>query len=476
LKFPAIFSNPLLIKQLREEVRSRKIFFIVPVYIALLSIVPLIAVSNSSGPSFNPVELAMSSRITMYSFIVTISILLGLVSCVLGAASFTTEREKATYELLELTPLSYLDLVLGKFLHGFILILLILASSLPVLSTLFFMGGLSYSDLFLSLFYLTVFFSIVLLGTICISIISSRTILSIILSLALGFVVAVLAGILTSAVSNQPRWLGFAVFSPWLVTYQQIFDPTPLKLAGTTVPVWLLYLGLYLLIALLFLCWGRNALDSRKLERNPWVRLITLVLLNSYLLIGILCWRSHTVISKNAIADFFDGFMMILLFTLPCFSMGVLTDRDQYRFLKRPLIESLNVRRVLLNDPLTGILFLMLIVFTAGLNVALASGAGFKIVGEYVFLPFIWIMPWFLMFIGLRICGFRQRGLFIAYVLGTIFYTILTAFNRDPTPSGFADFLLGDPRILIPWIIAVPFFIVTRIWSARRATAMSAAV
>ena len=58
MKLPSIFSNPLLIKQLREEVRSRKIFFIVPVYIALLSIVPLIAISSNSGASFNPMSLA----------------------------------------------------------------------------------------------------------------------------------------------------------------------------------------------------------------------------------------------------------------------------------------------------------------------------------------------------------------------------------------------------------------------------------
>src|SRR5580765_2108417 len=155
------FSNPLLIKELREEMRSRKIFFVVPVYIALLSIVALVAVNANTGISFNPATLSNDARITLYSFIVTISILLGLVTVVLGASSFTTEREKATFELLELTPLSSTELVLGKFLHGFVVICLILLSSLPVISTLFFMGGLTYSDLFLSLFYLAVFFSAV---------------------------------------------------------------------------------------------------------------------------------------------------------------------------------------------------------------------------------------------------------------------------------------------------------------------------
>ncbi|HEY7162635.1 MAG TPA: ABC transporter permease, partial [Acidobacteriota bacterium] len=447
MKVFSAFANPLLIKQLREEMRSRKIFFIVPVYIALLSIVPLIAVSSNSGPAFNPMSLAANSKITMYSFVIAISILLGLVSIVFGASSFTTEREKATYELLELTPLSYIELVLGKFFHGFVLILLILLASLPVLSTLFFMGGLAYSDLFLSLFYLIVFFAVILLATICISIVSSRTILSIILSLALGFVIALGIGIMTTSVIREPRWLGFAVFSPWLVTWQQIFSPTPLKLLTATVPIWPLYLAIYLLIGILFICWGRNALDSRKLERNPWVRIIALLLINGYLLIGVLCQRSFGPITKSSIQDLYDLILMVLLFTLPCFVMGTMTDKDRSRFFKKPLIESLNFKQLFQNNPSTGILFLILLVLTASLTITFASGLRLKVVTEYAFTPFVWIVPWFFIFIAMRLYGFNARGLFIAYILGTILYTIIAAFDKIPAGS-FSEFLVGRMRIV----------------------------
>jgi ABC-type transport system involved in multi-copper enzyme maturation permease subunit len=452
--------------------RSRKIFFIVPVYIALLSIVPLIAIANNSGPSFNPLSLAASSKITMYSFVIAISILLGLVSIVFGASSFTTEREKATYELLELTPLSYIELVLGKFLHGFVLILLILLASLPVLSALFFMGGLAYSDLFLSLFYLVVFFAVILLATICVSIVSSRTILSIILSLALGFVIALGIGIMTASVTRQPRWLGFAVFSPWLVTWQQIFSPTPLKLSTVNIPIWPLYLGIYILIGILFICWGRNALDSRKLERNPWVRVIAVLLINGYLLVGVLCQRSFGPITKSAVEDLFDLILLVLLFTLPCFAMGTMTDKDKSLFIKRPLIESLNFKQLFLNTPSTGILFLIVLILTATLTITLASGVSFTVVSEFAFTPFLWIVPWFFVFIVLRLSGFNARGLFIAYILGTILYTIIAAF--DGTPSGsFAQFLVGRTRIMIPFVLSLIFFMIARIRSGRKVEAIA---
>src|SRR5688500_16323520 len=117
--------------------RSRKIFFLVPVYIAILAGIALVAVASTTTTRFDPVALSSSAKITLFSFIIAVSILLGLIALILGAASFTTEKERATFELLELTPLSYIQLVLGKFLHSFILISLILLSSLPVFSTLF---------------------------------------------------------------------------------------------------------------------------------------------------------------------------------------------------------------------------------------------------------------------------------------------------------------------------------------------------
>jgi ABC-type transport system involved in multi-copper enzyme maturation permease subunit len=467
VKVLSTFTNPLLIKQLREEMRSRKIFFIVPVYIALLSIVPLIAVSSNSGPAFNPIALAASSKITMYSFVIAISILLGLVSIVFGASSFTAEREKATYELLELTPLSYVDLVLGKFFHGFVLILLILLASLPVLSTLFFMGGLAYSDLFLSLFYLIVFFAVILLATICISIVSSRTILSIILSLALGFVIAIGIGIMTANVLREPRWLGFAVFSPWLVTWQQIFSPTPLKLTTWNIPIWPLYLAIYLLIGILFVCWGRNALDSRKLERNPWVRIIALLLINGYLMVGVLCQRSVGPITKSSIEDLYDLMLMVVLFTLPCFVMGTMTDKDRSLFFRKPLIESLNFKKLFLNNPATGILFLILMILTASLTMSLTSGMPFAVISEYAFTPFVWIVPWFFIFIAMRLLGFNARGLFIAYILGTILYTIIAAFDKTPA-SSFSEFLVGRTRIVYPFALSLIFFLMARIRSGRK--------
>ena len=455
-----LVANPLLTKELREEMRSRKIFFVVPVYIAVLSIVALVAVGSNTGSGFNPSTLSNTSRLTMYSFIVTISILLGLVTVVLGAAAFTTEREKSTFELLELTPLTYAELVLGKFLHGFVLICLILLSSLPVLATLFFMGGLTYTDLFLSLFYLVIFFAAVLLGSICISIISSRTILSIILSLALGFVVSVSLAILTAGVSRSNSARGFAVLSPWLVTWQQIFEPTPLKVAGIDLPVWPFYVSIYACLCLLFLGWARNALDTRKLERNPWVRLLGLLLVNAYIALGVLCARSYAPIRESDIIDIYQAILGAIVVILPCFALGGFTDRDRVAFFQRPFLESINPRRVMLNYPASGVTYLMLLLVTVMITLSLASGVPISATWAHAQILFAWIIPWFLLFIALRLFGFRPRGIFVTYLLATILYTIIVSFLNAGTTTAktFSEFYTPDIGMFLLWLLSLGLY------------------
>ena len=467
----SVIKNPLFVKQLREEMRSRRVFFLVPIFIAILGTVAIVAIDGSTGTSFNPLTLAGNARITMFSFVITITILLGLICSVFGAASFTTEREKATYELLELTPLSYRDLVLGKFLHAFVISALILMSSLPIVATLFYMGGITYIDVALSFFYLLLFLAVVILGSICISIVSTRTILSIILSLGLGFALSVGLGIFSASAFREPSRLGFALLSPWLVTYQQIYAPVSLKLAGAEFPVWPFYLILYLLISSLLLCWARNALDARKVERNPWTRIVTLILTNFYVGIGLLCMRSYRILKANDAEDFFQVVMFLIVITLPFFSMGVLTDKDRMRFLRRPLLDSVHPGRLWLNYPTTGILFLFVLLFTVAMNFCFTGGVPWRAVSGYLSEIALWSVPWLLIFIAIRLMGGRPRLLFISYLLGTVLCTLISVFWHSRSPSAVShtifDFYLTTPNVLLLTIIGIAGYGIARVKTRR---------
>ncbi|HET6266187.1 MAG TPA: ABC transporter permease [Acidobacteriota bacterium] len=461
--------NALLIKEMREEMRSRKLFFLVTIYIGILSIVALVAVSNSGGSSFNPVMLSETSHFTLFSFVITVTILLGLVSTVLGAASFTTERERATFELLELTPLSCLQLVTGKFFHVLILIGLILISSLPVLSALFFMGGLTYTDLFLIMIYVALFLAVVILAALCISILSNRTIISIIFSLGLAFVISATLGILSANMYRDPGQLGFALVSPWLVAAQQIFSPGPIRLSGHAFPVWPFYFGLYALLIALFAAWGRNALDSRKLERNIWVRLIGLVILNGYLALGFLCARSYAPVTLNNVRDVYQIILVMLIVILPCFALGILTDRDRVAFEKHPFLESFHPRKLLLNYPPTGIFYLLILLLTTAFTIAYCARIPVRGSMEYVGLVILWIIPWLLIFTGMRISRARPRSILVIYLLAALLYVLVGFFRSSgKSVSTSFEFFFDTPMLGVLVASSLIYLVVVMIRQHRR--------
>ena len=465
----AFWKNPLVVKQLREEMRSRKIFFLVPVYIAILSGIALIAVGSSTySTSFNPVALSNNAKVTLFSFIIAVSILLGLISLILGASSFTTEKERSTFELLELTPLSYVQLVLGKFLHAFILITVILFSSLPVFSTLFFMGGLTYLDLILPILYLVLFFAVVILGSICISIGANRTIVGIILALLVGFVSYISLAILGTSAFRDPADIGFAVLSPWLVIWRQIFAPVSIKIGSTGIPVWLAYTVLYSLLALLFVSWGHNALDTRKLQRNRRARILGLIFLNAYTAIGILCANSYNPITSKNIDDLYQILMGVLTVAIPFFVIGVFTEQDEKEFRQKPLRQTFNFKNLFLNHPATGPFYLISIVLTISITIYLCTNLTPRIVFGATFILFLWLFPWLLLFISLRIAGIQARGIFVCYILGLLL-TILasTFYHSGKSTSSIFDFFLVAPVLAGIYILSLITFVIAGFRSSR---------
>ena len=461
--------NPLVIKQLREEMRSRKIFFLVPIYIAILSTIALVAVGSSSSTSFNPVALSSNAKVTLFSFIIAVSILLGLIALILGAASFTTEKERATFELLELTPLSYVQLVLGKFFHSFILISLILLSSLPVFSTLFFMGGLTYLDLVLPILYLVLFFSVVILAAICISIGSNRTIIGIIVSLLMGFVSFIGLAILGMNAYRQAEEIGFAVLSPWLVIWRQIFAPVPLKLPGIELPVWLIYTVLYILIGALFISWGHNALDTRKLQRNPRARVIGLVFLNLYLAIAILCMQAHRAITAKQVEELYQILLSVLMVTLPFFIMGIFTEQDEEKFRNRPLRETFHPGNLFLNHPATGPFYLIVLLTSISITIALCTQTPPKVILGAMFILLLWIFPWLLFFIAMRLFGVQARGIFVSYILGMLLIILSATFYHSGRPAAsIFDFFLIAPVLICLYILSLLAFAIASIRASKR--------
>jgi hypothetical protein len=331
------------------------------------------------------------------------------------------------------------------------------------------MGGLTYLDVFLPMIYLFLFFAVVILAAICISIGSNRTIVGIILSLLVGFVSYVSVAILGSTAFRQDEAMGFAVLSPWLVSYRQIFQPVPLRLLHFSAPVWIVYCTIYLLIAVLLVSWGHNALDTRKLQRNRRARIIGLIILNLYVAVGILCVNARHPISAKEIEDFYQFLMAILIATLPFFVLGVFTDQDVRLFLRKPLQQTFNLHNLFVNHPATGPFYLILLLTSIAVTLNLCTSVPAHSIYSGLAVLLLWIGPWLLLFLSLRLSGIQSRGIFVSYILGVLFVVLISTFyHSSKSAINVFDFFMMTPVIIFLYAATLAGFVFATLRAGRR--------
>lgn len=135
--------NPVLRREAKTSLRNWKIFYAVAGYIFVVTAVAAIAIwqlmYNSYSPSFDPSE--------MVNVYIGLTILqLGLVLLMtpsFTASSISGERERQTLDLLLVTKMSPFSIVIGKFLSGLSLIVLMVVATMPIFALIMYFGGTS---------------------------------------------------------------------------------------------------------------------------------------------------------------------------------------------------------------------------------------------------------------------------------------------------------------------------------------------
>lgn len=158
--FFSLFTNPLLYKELNIGMRDRKIFIIQTIFLSILSVF-LFGNIMESKYSFYPVSASETGKtIFLFQFWIQL-ILVIMIAPSLTSSSISSEKEKKTYELLIGTLLSQEQIISGKLFNGLSFIFLLLISSVPITATVFFLGGVSPSQVIGS--YMIIFAT----GSIC---------------------------------------------------------------------------------------------------------------------------------------------------------------------------------------------------------------------------------------------------------------------------------------------------------------------
>jgi len=138
--------NPIIGKELKSLLRSRRAFVLALVYVLVLSAVVLTMCPTEGATP----DVGGRSRQIFAAIVVTQMAMLLLFAPPLAATAITTEKDARTYESLYCTHLSAADIVFGKIAGalGYMLILVVL--SLPVAGMSLALGGVGRGELFLA--------------------------------------------------------------------------------------------------------------------------------------------------------------------------------------------------------------------------------------------------------------------------------------------------------------------------------------
>ena len=146
----AFWSNPVVARDLRVQLRGAKSYWFQGVYLLLLGILALAGyamTTQSSNGEVNVVAMSYQLQAFYYFIYITLAALIVLIAPALTAASITTERQRLTLDLLTTTPMTASELLIGKLLSSTAFLSLLLVLSVPASALCIILGGATITDL-----------------------------------------------------------------------------------------------------------------------------------------------------------------------------------------------------------------------------------------------------------------------------------------------------------------------------------------
>ena len=154
--------NPVMLKELRGQMRGWRAFVVLTIYLILLSCVTgglylsVYAASTATAGMGGGMIGATAGR-TLFGGIVLLELLLVcFIAPAFTAGSIAGERERLTYDLLVTTLLRPRSIVGGKLGSAVAYVVLLILAALPLQSLAFILGGVTPAEVFIALIGLLV--------------------------------------------------------------------------------------------------------------------------------------------------------------------------------------------------------------------------------------------------------------------------------------------------------------------------------
>ncbi|MER2076875.1 ABC transporter permease [Psychrobacillus psychrotolerans] len=260
-----VFSNPVLVKEIKLRFRSPKsfvgiLFYLIAMCIFVFGFILLTTQFTGTG-YFRPEE-------SFFMFAMLTYIQLGLILFItpgLTAGAISSEREKQTLNILLTTAQTSFQIISGKLTSSIAFLLLLLIAGLPIYSMVFLFGGVSPGQL--GIIFLFFFLTMLAIGSIGImySTIIRKTIVSMIatygtmifLSAVTGFIYLVITGMnsmVAGSIASSPFGHFFASINPVVLVLTLISPGSDTFITDITkvdFPIWAGYAIFYICITVI---------------------------------------------------------------------------------------------------------------------------------------------------------------------------------------------------------------------------------
>ncbi|NWG16463.1 MAG: hypothetical protein HXY41_07490 [Chloroflexi bacterium] len=194
--------NPVMLKELRGRMRGVRAFFVLTVYLGLMSgfTALLYLIYTPVNQVTGSAAAGEVGRVLFMGIVGIEVVLIIFIAPAFTAGAITGERERQTYDLLRATLLAAPSFVVGKLESALTYVLLLLLAAIPLQSIAFLFGGVTEGELALAFIILTV--TAITLGTVGIyfSAITPRTLTASVRSYTATLVAAFVAPVVMSFV------------------------------------------------------------------------------------------------------------------------------------------------------------------------------------------------------------------------------------------------------------------------------------
>jgi ABC-type transport system involved in multi-copper enzyme maturation permease subunit len=139
--------SAIWVRELRGRMRGKRAFIFLTFYLGLLTTLLWLALRTTEAlPGLSAIESTMIGRGIFGGVLLIETLVVVALAPAYTAGAISSEREKQTYDLLAVTPISSLAIVLGKLFSGLSYLALIVFASLPIASLAFVFGGVGPED------------------------------------------------------------------------------------------------------------------------------------------------------------------------------------------------------------------------------------------------------------------------------------------------------------------------------------------